>query len=74
VAARLLVKAAACGPSVTVQKSSCYPSWHQPMKSISPIHFIDKLIKRNELGQPFRLSDHQREVLRLAFAFDQKEN
>jgi hypothetical protein len=25
VAARLLVKAAACGPSVTVQKSSCYP-------------------------------------------------
>src|SRR4029453_5950204 len=42
----------------------------QPMKSISPIHFIDKLIKKNELGQPFRLSDHQREVLRLAFAFD----
>ena len=25
VAARLLVKAAACGPGVTVQKSSCYP-------------------------------------------------
>ena len=41
------------------------------MKSISPITFIDKLIKNNELGQPFRLSDHQREVLRLAFAFDQ---
>jgi hypothetical protein len=41
------------------------------MKSISPIHFIDKLIKKNELGQPFRLSYHQREVLRLAFAFDQ---
>src|SRR5258705_13941015 len=39
-------------------------------KNISPIHFIDKLIKKNELGQPFRLSDHQREVLRLAFAFD----
>ena len=38
------------------------------MKSISPITFIDKLIKKNELGQPFRLSDHQREVLRLAFA------
>jgi hypothetical protein len=25
IAARLLEKAAACGPSVTVQKSSCYP-------------------------------------------------
>ena len=41
------------------------------MKNISPIHFIDKLVKKNELDQPFRLSDHQREVLRLAFAFDQ---
>jgi hypothetical protein len=38
------------------------------MKSIRPIHFIDKLVKKNELGQPFRLSDHQREVLKLAFA------
>ena len=41
------------------------------MKSISPIHFIDKLVKKNELGQPFTLIDHQREVLKLAFAFDQ---
>jgi len=41
------------------------------MKSISPVTFIDKLVKKNELSQPFRLSDHQREVLRLAFAFDQ---
>ena len=40
-------------------------------KNISPVTFIDKLIKKNELGQPFTLSDHQREVLRLAFAFDQ---
>ena len=39
------------------------------MKSISPIHFIDKLVKKNELGQPFTLIDHQREVLRLAVAF-----
>ena len=39
-------------------------------KLIHPITFIDKLVKKNELGQPFRLSDHQREVLRLAFAFD----
>ena len=41
------------------------------MNTVSPITFIDKLVKKNELGQPFRLSDHQREVLRLAFAFDQ---
>jgi phage terminase large subunit-like protein len=41
------------------------------MKSISPVTFIDKLVKKNELGQPFTLVDHQREVLRLAFAFDE---
>jgi phage terminase large subunit-like protein len=41
------------------------------MKPVSPITFIDKLIKKNELGQPFALMDHQREILRLAFAFDQ---
>jgi phage terminase large subunit-like protein len=40
-------------------------------KSISPITFIDKLVKKNELGQPFGLMDHQREILRLAFAFDE---
>ena len=40
-------------------------------RPISPITFIDKLIKKNVLGQPFRLMDHQREVLRLAFAFDE---
>jgi phage terminase large subunit-like protein len=39
-------------------------------KNISPIHFIDKLVRKNELGQPFSLTDHQREILRLAFAFD----
>ena len=39
-------------------------------KSISPITFIDKLVKKNELGQPFKLMDHQREILRLAFTFD----
>lgn len=37
-------------------------------KLIHPLTFIDKLVKKNELGQPFRLMDHQREVLRLAFA------
>lgn len=39
--------------------------------TISPIAFIDRLIKRNELGQPFTLMDHQREILRLAFAFNE---
>ena len=41
------------------------------MNIISPITFIDKLIRRNELGQSFALTDEQREVLRLAFAFDE---
>src|SRR5262245_1854087 len=39
-------------------------------KIIHPVTFIDKLVKKNELGQPFTLIDHQREVLRLAFDFD----
>ena len=37
---------------------------------ISPISFIDRLINKNQLGQPFTLIDRQREILRLAFAFD----
>jgi phage terminase large subunit-like protein len=41
------------------------------MKIVSPITFIDRLVKKNELGQDFRLMDHQREILRLAFAFGQ---
>jgi phage terminase large subunit-like protein len=39
-------------------------------KNISPITFIDRLVKKNELGQPFKLTDIQREILRLAFTFD----
>jgi hypothetical protein len=39
-------------------------------KNISPVTFIDKLVKKNELGQNFKLTDDQREILRLAFAFD----
>ncbi len=35
-----------------------------------PTAFIDDLVRVNELGQPFRLLDHQREILRLAFPFD----
>ncbi len=35
-----------------------------------PLAFIDDLVKRNELGQPFHLLEHQREILRLAFTFD----
>jgi hypothetical protein len=30
-----------------------------------PAVFVDKLVKKNELGQPFKLMDHQREILRL---------
>jgi phage terminase large subunit-like protein len=41
-----------------------------PNKTISPITLSIGLIKKNELGQPFTLMDHQREILRLAFAFD----
>ena len=37
-------------------------------KLIHPMTFIDKLVKKNDLGQPFTLMDHQREILRLAFA------
>src|SRR5688572_29325668 len=37
----------------------------QMNNNISPITFIDKLVKKNELGQPFTLMDHQREILRL---------
>ena len=40
------------------------------MNIIRPETFIDKLVKKDELGQPFALMDHQREVLRLAFDFD----
>jgi phage terminase large subunit-like protein len=36
-----------------------------------PVAFIDDLVRVNELGKPFRLEPHQREVLRLAFAFDE---
>jgi excisionase family DNA binding protein len=43
----------------------------QMKSSISPIAFIDKLVKKNELGQPFKLIDLQREILRLAFTFDE---
>jgi hypothetical protein len=40
------------------------------MNIVSPITFIDRLIHRNELARRFVLMDHQREILRLAFAFD----
>ncbi len=36
-----------------------------------PVAFIDDLVRVNELGHPFRLFDHQREILRLAFCFDE---
>ena len=40
--------------------------------SHDPALFIDHLVQKNELGLPFRLLDHQREILRLAFAFDRE--
>jgi phage terminase large subunit-like protein len=41
------------------------------MNIISPLTIIDRLMKKNELGEPFTIMDHQREVLRLAFAVDE---
>ncbi|MCZ6688849.1 MAG: hypothetical protein ACE1Z6_12385 [Candidatus Methylomirabilales bacterium] len=38
-----------------------------------PVAFIDDLVQKNELGRPFYLLDHQREILRLAFTFDKEE-
>ena len=35
-----------------------------------PVAFIDDQLPRNELGQPWRLAEHQRAILRHAFAFD----
>lgn len=35
-----------------------------------PVAFIDDLVLRNELGRPWRLLPHQREILRVAFQFD----
>jgi hypothetical protein len=42
-------------------------------KLIHPITFIGKLVKKNELGQPFSLADLQRVILRLALAFDKDD-
>jgi phage terminase large subunit-like protein len=41
------------------------------MKHIGAVQFIDRVIKRSELNQPFKLLPHQREILNLAFAFDE---
>jgi phage terminase large subunit-like protein len=38
---------------------------------ISPTTFISKLLKKNELGEPFRLMPFQEEILNLAFCFDE---
>lgn len=35
-----------------------------------PVAFIDRFVRVNELGQPFSLLPHQREVLSAAFPFD----
>jgi phage terminase large subunit-like protein len=40
------------------------------MKPISPVTFIEKYVRKSELGKPFKLFPHQREILNLAFTFD----
>jgi hypothetical protein len=40
-------------------------------RTISPVEFIDRLVKKSELGKPFKLFPHQRVILNLAFAFDE---
>ena len=35
------------------------------------VAFCDDFIHKNELGQPFKLMDHQREMFKLAFNFDE---
>ncbi|TKB75260.1 MAG: hypothetical protein E8D45_07850 [Nitrospira sp.] len=37
-----------------------------------PVAFIDDRVKKNELGRPFGLLPHQKEILALAFAFDEE--
>lgn len=39
------------------------------MRPISIVDFIDKVVKRNELGEPFALLPHEREFFRLAYEF-----
>ena len=38
----------------------------------NPVSFFDDFIKKNELGRPFQLLPHQREILPLAFDFDEE--
>jgi len=40
-------------------------------KPISPVTFISKLVKKSELGKPFKLFPFQEKILELAFAFDE---
>lgn len=41
-----------------------------PPKYLPPAEFIDKVITRNEKGEPWKLSPYQRRVLQLAFRYD----
>ena len=40
-------------------------------KPISPVAFIRRVIKKSELGKPFKLMPFQEEILNLAFDFDE---
>ena len=43
---------------------------HLHRYAIDPFAFALDLVKKNELGRPFELFPAQREIIRLAFAFD----
>ena len=40
------------------------------LTSTDVVAFIDERLQKTELGQPFRLMDHQRDILREAFTFE----
>jgi phage terminase large subunit-like protein len=40
-------------------------------KNIFTVTFIEKCVRKSELGRPFRLMPHQKEILELAFAFNE---
>src|SRR5215510_4107412 len=46
------------------------PDSERVMKPISPTVFIDRVLKLNEKGLPWKLSPYQRRVLELAFRRD----
>lgn len=56
----------------TTMRAATLPAANLDMQRYAhdPVAFIDDFIQVNERGQPFRLFEHQREILRAAFTFD----